>query len=137
MRGRVADHAGGMRLVGSVLVALLSPGVAWAVWVLPSGGHPPDAWPVAWFVTVAVGAILAGSLAPSGGWSLAAVSVVAVAAALAVLWAWWSATDDSRLFVIGFALALPLVAVGGPALVAAGRGLRSALLGRAAAAPGR
>ncbi|WP_460842914.1 hypothetical protein [Nocardioides marmoraquaticus] len=126
-----------MRLTGSVAVALLGPVVAWVVWVLPFGGQPPDAWPVAWFVTVAVGALLAGWLAPSGGWSLAAVSVVAVLATLAVLWAWWSATDDSGLFVIGFAVALPLVVVGGPALVAAGRGLRTALLQRAAAAPGR
>lgn len=110
------------RAVAAHLLVVTVPLLSWLVWVSGSEGKSSDAAHVGWFVTVAAGCLLAGFVAAEGarlGW----LSLLAVVATMTTLWGWWSSQDDSGLFVIGIALATPLVALAAPALLLAGRAL--------------
>ncbi len=101
-------------------LVLASPAVAWLVWISGSGDKASDARHGAWFATVAVGCLLAGVLAPRRIVHLLALWTVAIVSTMVTLYAWWSASDSSGLFVIGLILAAPLVAGGAVALLLAG-----------------
>lgn len=111
----------------SLAVALLSPPTAWLVWVSWSDGTTSDARHVAWFVTVALGCVLAGALAPRSA-RLLWPALVAIVSTVATLFVWWSGEDESGLFLVGIIVATPPVV---------GASLPLMLLGRALASPRR
>ena len=112
------------RIVAAFLVALLSPPLAWLVWVPWSNGSASDAVNIAWFVTVAVGCVVAGALAGEHVRRLW-LALVAILSTVATLWLWWSSEDESGLFVIGIIVATPLVAVASVPLLMVGGALAS------------
>lgn len=116
---------------------MLAPVVSWVVWVSWSVDKPSDGQHVAWFVTVAAAAVLAGREArhTALGWLL--VWPVALAAALGVLYAWWSTSDDSGLFMAGLIMGAPFIALAAMVLVAIGQSVPRRGRRAARPAPGR
>lgn len=100
---------------------VLSPPLAWPAWVATSAGHPSDARHVLWFVTVAVGVLVAGAVGRPRGRMHVGLSVVAVVASVVTLFAWWGSEDETGLFVVGIVLATPPAAVAAPLLLLFGR----------------
>ncbi len=105
-------------------LVLLTPVLAWLVWVSGSGAKASDAMHVAWFATVALGCVTAGVFAPRQTLHLALLAVVAVISTIATLFWWWAGQDDSGLFIIGVVLATPLVALASVPLLLLGRLVR-------------
>jgi len=108
----------------SVAVALLAPPLAWVVWISWSDGKASDAMHVVWFATVALGYVLAGAIAPRGV-RLLWPALVAIVSTIGTLFLWWSAEDDSGLFLIGILLATPPVAAASLPLLMLGQALAS------------
>ncbi|KQV62996.1 hypothetical protein ASC64_18155 [Nocardioides sp. Root122] len=115
-------------VAASVAVALLAPPAAWLVWVSWSDGKASDAMHVAWFVTVALGCVLAGALAPRSA-RLLWPALVAVVSTIVTLFAWWSGEDESGLFLVGIFIATPPVVAASLPLMLLGRALASSRLG--------
>jgi len=102
------------------LVVLLTPALAWVLWVFAPGQSQSDAAHIGWFGTVALGCLLAGRLARPRGARFAVLCLVAVVATLVTLFLWWSAADETGLFVIGIGLAVLPVVFAAPVLVGLG-----------------
>jgi hypothetical protein len=111
------------RLVAALVVIALAPPAAWVAWISGAGGYASDTRTVLWFATVALGALLAGVVAPRGRQAWLSLWPVGLLSSLVTLWRWWSSEDDSGLFVVGLIIATPLVALAGMALVALGQRL--------------
>ena len=105
-------------------MVLLGPLAAWLLWVSWSDGYASDASNVAWFASVATAVVAAGALAPAGWAHRVALSALGVVSTIATLVWWWSAEDESGLFMVGVLLATPLVAAAAPALLGLGALLR-------------
>jgi hypothetical protein len=116
--------------VAAFALVVLSPLVAWLLWVSWSDSKASDAMHVAWFATVAVGCVAAGALAPGRG-TRAWLAAVAVLSTLATLFWWWSAQDDSGLFIVGLVLATPLLVAASVPLLWIGRVVASRVGSRA------
>ncbi|MGB7448986.1 MAG: hypothetical protein WA892_07655 [Ornithinimicrobium sp.] len=102
------------------LVVLLTPALAWVIWVFAPGQTQSDGAHIGWFITVASGCVLAGWLARPRGRRFAALWAVAVVATLVTLYLWWSTADVTGLFVIGIALAVLPVVCAAPVLLGIG-----------------
>ena len=111
-------------VAASLAVALLAPPAAWLVWVSWSDGTTSEARHVAWFVTVALGCVLAGALAPRSA-RLLWPALVAVVSTIVTLFVWWSGEDESGLFLVGIIVATPPVAAASLPLMLLGRALAS------------
>lgn len=90
-------------------LVIFGPGVAWVVWISWTSDKASDAMHVAWFATVAIACLVAGGLAPRTPRLYLPLFVVAPASTLLTLFLWWSAEDDTGLFMIGIIIATPLV----------------------------
>ncbi|RYB90450.1 hypothetical protein EUA93_20070 [Nocardioides oleivorans] len=110
--------------LAALVVVLAVPPLAWLLWISPVDGTASDARHVAWFVTVALGCVVAGALAGARSrlWVLAAPGVVS---AVVTLYLWWSSQDESGLFLVGIIIATPLMLVASLPLLLVGRALAS------------
>lgn len=111
-------------VAASVAVALLAPPAAWLVWVSWSDGKASDAVHVAWFVTVALGCVLAGVLAAPGA-RLLWPALAAIGSTIVTLFVWWSGEDESGLFLVGIIVATPVVVAASLPLLLLGQALAS------------
>lgn len=106
-------------------LVVLSPVVAWVAWISWSEYTASDTMNVLWFVTVALGCLVAGGLAPGTTMRPAVLIVTAVVATMTTLYLWWSSEDSTGLFGIGFIVASFIVVPAAAALVVLGYRLRS------------
>jgi hypothetical protein len=110
-------------IVVPLAMVVLTPPVAWLVWVSWSDGKASDAMHVAWFATVALGCVLAGALADRT--RLLVIAGAAILSTIVTLFVWWSSEDESGLFLVGIIIATPLVVAASLPLLLLGHALKS------------
>lgn len=85
---------------------------------------------VLWFVSVAVGCLVAGSMAARRSARMAALTAITIVSTMTTLFLWWSSEDSTGQFGVGILLATPLVIMGAAALVPFGALMGGRLPGR-------
>ncbi|VXB29937.1 hypothetical protein [Nocardioides sp. AX2bis] len=109
------------RTTAAYALVVLAPAVAWLAFVSWADGKPSDHAHVAWFAGVAAACVVAGAVARPRTGHVVGLCTVAVVSTVLTLFAWWSAEDETGLFMVGIVMATPCVAVTAPALLLAGR----------------
>lgn len=103
------------RSAAAYSLVLLSPAVAWVAWISWSEYKASDIMSVLWFVTVALGCLVAGGLAEGTAARPVVLTALAIVATLTTLYLWWSSEDVTGLFMVGIVTVTILVV---PAVVA-------------------
>lgn len=110
-----------VRAAAAYALVLLSPALAWLAWVSWDGGYANNAMSVLWFVTVALGCLIAGIIAPRSKRHYFALAAIATVSTIVTLYLWWSSEDETGLFMVGIMMATPLVIVASGVVLLIGR----------------
>lgn len=98
----------------------LSPALAWLTWISWNADGASDSMHAAFFATVAIACLVAGSLAPRTAAVYLPLFVVAPAATMLTLYLWWSAKDTTGLYMVGIIFGTPLVVLTATVLLLVG-----------------
>ncbi|NYI69195.1 hypothetical protein [Spelaeicoccus albus] len=110
-----------MRTAAAYALVLLSPALAWSAWVSWDGGYASNAMSVLWFVTVALGCLISGILAPRSKRHYFTLVAIATVSTIVTLYLWWSSEDETGLFMVGIIIVAPLVLVASGVVLLIGR----------------